>query len=90
MSHTLAAHFGARHFHAAFFADNSLVTDPLIFSAVAFPVFGRSENLFAEKSVPFGFLRAVIDRLGLGNFAVRPFPDFFGRCNADLNRVKIV
>ena len=88
--HALAAHFCARDFDAALFAHDALVTDALIFPAVALPVLGGTKDLFAEKSVPLGFLRAVVDGLGLGDLAVRPFPDLFGRCDADLNGVKIV
>ena len=90
MPHALAAHFCARDFHAALFADNTLVTDTLIFAAMTFPVLRGSENLFAEQAVAFGLLRAVVDRFGLRHLAVRPFSDFFGRCDADLYTVKIV
>lgn len=90
VSHSLAAHLGAGDFHAALFADDAFIADPFIFAAMAFPVLGRSEDLFAEKSVFFGFLRAVVDRFGFGDFAVGPFSYLFGRRNSDLYRVKIV
>ena len=88
--HALAAHFGTRDFHAALFADDPLIADPLVFAAMAFPVLGGAEDLFAEQAVAFGFLGAVVDGLGLGDLAVRPFPDLFGRSNADLNGIEIV
>ena len=90
VAHALAAHLGARHFDAALFADDALVADALVFAAVAFPVLGRPEDLFAEQAVLFGFLGAVVDGLRLGDLAVRPFPDLFGRSNTDLDGVKIV
>ena len=90
MPHALAAHLGARDFHAALFADDPLIADTLVFSAVALPILRGTKDLFAEKTVPLGFLRAVVDGLGLGDLAVRPFPDFFGRCDADLNGIEIV
>ena len=90
MPHAGTPHLRARNLHAALFADDALVTDTLILSAVAFPVLGGAEDLFAEQAVPFGLLRAVVDGLGLGDLAVRPFPDFFGRSNADLNGIEIV
>ncbi len=90
MSHPFAADFGAGDFHAALFADVSLVFYSFIFSAVAFPVLHRPEDLFAKKAVPLGLLSAVVYRFGFGNFAVRPFSDFFGRCYADLNGIEIV
>ena len=88
--HALAAHFGAGNFYAALLADDTLITDAFIFTAMAFPVLGRPEDLFAEQTVFFRFLRAVIDGFRLRYFTVRPFPDFLGRCHSDLNGVKIV
>ena len=90
VTHALAAHLGARHFDAALLADDALVADALIFAAVAFPVLGGAEDLLAEEAVALGLLGAVVDGLGFGHFAVRPFPDLFGRCHADLDGVKIV
>ncbi len=88
--HALTAHFGARHFDAALFADNTLITYSFILTAMAFPVLRRSENFLAEKTVAFGFLGAVVDGFGFCDFPVRPFPDFFGRRYADLNGIEIV
>ena len=90
MTHSLASDLSAGNFNAALVADNAFISDSLIFTAMAFPVLGRSENPLAEQTVFFGFLSSVIDGFGLGDFAVRPGPDFFGRCNAYLYRVKIV
>ena len=90
VAHSLSADFGTGDFHAAFLADVALVFDSFIFSAMAFPVLHRPEDLFAEQTVAFGLLGAVVDRLRLGDLAVRPFSDFFGRSNADLNGIEIV
>ena len=90
VAHALAAHLGARDFDAALLADDALIADALIFAAVAFPVLGGAEDLLAEEAVALGLLGAVVDGLGFGHFAVRPFPDLFGRCHADLDGVKIV
>ena len=90
VSHTVAADLALGHFHAALVADDALVSDALIFSAMAFPVLGRSENPFAEQTADFRLLGAVVDGFGLGYFAVRPFPYFFGRSHSYLNRIEIV
>src|SRR5437868_1490700 len=68
----LAAHFGLSDLDAALIADDAAVLHSLIFSAEAFPISNRSENLRAEQPVSLGFERAIVDRLGLGDLAVRP------------------
>ena len=69
MAHPLAANFCARYFNAALIADDSLMLNSLISSAVAFPVLCRSKNPLAEKSILFRLERAVIDSLGLCDLA---------------------
>ena len=56
---------------------------------MAFPIAGGPEDLFAEKTVALGFLSAVVYGLGLGDLAVRPLSDLFGRGDADLYCVEI-
>ena len=54
MSHTLTADLAAGDFDSASVAYLAFVADLLILAAVALPVLGRSENLFAEKTAYFG------------------------------------
>ena len=53
MAHTFTADLGTGDLHAALVTDLVLVLelDPLIFSAVTFPVLGRSEDAFAVQTV---------------------------------------
>src|SRR5206468_8465365 len=74
---------GLSDLHPAAVADHPAVADPLIFAAIALPVLDRSENLLAEKSIPLGLERPVVDRLGLGDFPVRPPPDRLRRSEHD-------
>ena len=90
VAHALAAHFGARDLDAAAVADHAFEADALVLAAVAFPVFGRSEDLLAEQPVALGFERAVVDRFGLLDFAERPSANLFGAGEADAHRVEIV
>ena len=83
MSHALTADFGFCDLNSAAFANLALISDSLIFSAVALPVLRWSENLFTEKTVLFGFECAVVYSFGLFNFAVRPFSDLIGRRKTD-------
>src|SRR6266849_1222234 len=73
--HALAAHLGARHLAAALVADDALVAIPLVLSAMALPVPGRTEDALAEKTVALRAERAVVDGLRLGDLAVRPRHD---------------
>ena len=70
MSHPLPTDFTAGHFNAAAVADLPLIPNPLIFSAMAFPVLCRPKNAFAEQAVAFRLQRAVIDGFRLFHFAV--------------------
>src|ERR1019366_7216418 len=70
--HALAADARQRHFHAATVADHALVLDPFVLPARAFPILGRTENAFAEESALLGFEGAIVDRLGILDFALAP------------------
>src|SRR6185369_4768068 len=83
MSHAFTANRLLRHFDAAAVADNSLVPDPLVFAAMAFPVANRTEDLFAEQTVFFRTERSVVDRFRLGDFTMRPGKNQVGRSQRD-------
>ena len=90
MSHSFTTHFSLGNFNAAAVADNALITDFFILSAMALPVLGRSENTLAEKTVPFRLEGSVIYCFGLLDLTVRPFTDFFGRCKSDLYCFEVI
>ena len=89
VAQALAADFAERDFDAALIADHSAMLHPLVFSAQAFPVRDGAENLGAEKAVALRLEGAVVDGFRLGDFAVRPGPDFFWTRQADANRIEI-
>ena len=53
MAHALPAYACLRHFNAAAVADNALISDFLIFTAMTLPVFAGSENFLTEQAVLF-------------------------------------
>jgi hypothetical protein len=63
VAHPFPSDFGFGNFYAALVADDSLVANLFVFSAVAFPVLLGSENLFAEKAVGFWFEGSVVNGL---------------------------
>ena len=75
VAHALAANLRPRDLDAALVADDALVADALVLAAVALEVLLRPEDLLAEQPVFLGLERAVVDRLGLRDLAVRPRPD---------------
>ena len=85
----LAADLRLRHLDAALVADHAAVLHALVLAAQALPVGDRPEDLRAEQAVAFRLERAVVDRLRLGDLAVRPRQDLLGRGEADPNRVEI-
>ena len=90
VAHPLAPHLGARHLDAALVADDALVTGALVLTAVALEVLGRAEDLLAEEPVLLRLQRAVVDRLGLRDLAVRPGLDLGGRGEREPDRVEVI
>src|SRR5205814_4878668 len=66
-----------------------LVFDPLVFSAGALVIAHRAENLLAEKAARLGLERAVIDRLGILDLALRPFANGFRRSDRDRKSTRL-
>ena len=56
VSHTFAAYFFLRYLYTAAVADDAFVTNTFVLAAVAFIVFYRTKNTFAEQTVAFGFV----------------------------------
>ena len=72
VAHALAAHARERHLDAALLADDALVLHALVLAAQALVVLDRPEDARAEQAVTLRLERAVVDRLGLLDLAVRP------------------
>src|SRR4029453_9216953 len=88
VAHALAAPLGECHFDAALLADHAAVLQALVLAAQALIVLDRPEDLRAEETVALGLERAVVDRLRLFHFAVRPRADLLGRGEPDADRVE--
>src|SRR5579862_9056596 len=89
VAQALAPHLTECDFDAALVADHAAVLHALIFAAQAFPVGNRTENLRAEQTVALRLKGPVINRFGLGDFAMRPGPDLFRAGQTDANGIKI-
>ncbi|MDT4856082.1 hypothetical protein FQZ97_904580 [compost metagenome] len=89
VTHALAAHLGLRDFNAALLADHAAVLQALVLAAQALVVLDGAEDLGAEQAVAFGLERAVVDGLGLLDFAERPRADFFRRSQADADGIEV-
>ena len=89
MAQALTPDLAERDFHTALIANYAAVLHPLVFSAQALPVGYRAENLGAEKAVALRLEGAVVDGFRLGDFSMRPRPDFFWTSQADANGIKI-
>jgi len=90
MAHALATDLRLRDFDTAFVADDAAVLHSFVFTAQAFPIGDRAEDLRAEQTIALRLEGAVVDRFRLGDFAVRPRPDLLRRSEADLDGVEIV
>src|SRR5690606_37138229 len=90
VAHALTADARVRHFHAAAVADHALVLHAAVLAASALPVLFRAKDAFAEQTVFFRPVRAVVDRLGLLHFAERPTADVVRTGEADFDRGVVV
>ncbi len=90
VAHALATDLGARDLYAAAFADDALVPHALVLAAVAFPVLRGAEDALAEQAVALRLECAVVDRLGLGDLALRPRLDLLRRRKPDADGVEVV
>src|ERR1051325_4070701 len=89
MAQALAAHLGLRDFDSALVADHPAMLHALVLSAEALPIGDGAEDTRAEEAVALRLESSIVDRLGLGNFAVRPLPDLLRRRQRDANRLKV-
>ena len=65
MPESLAPDDRAGHFDSALVADDPLIADAAIFSAVALPILDRPEDTLVKQSVALGTRGAVVDGLRL-------------------------
>ena len=77
VAQTLASHFGLSHFDAALVADHAAVLHAFVLTAKTFPIRDRTKDARAEQSIALRFEGAIVNRLGLGYFTVRPLTDLF-------------
>ena len=70
MAHALTANLAARDFNAALVADDALIANALVLTAVALPVARWPEDALVEEAVLLWLQRAVVDRLGLRDLAL--------------------
>ena len=89
VAQAFAANFRQRDFHAALVADHSAVLHPLVLAAETLPIGYRTKDARAEQAVALRLERAVVDGFRLGDFTMRPAPDFFRRCQADADSIEI-
>src|SRR3546814_16472693 len=89
VAHALAAHLGQGDLGAALFAHHAAVLHALVLAAQALVVLDRPEDGGAEQAVALGLEGAVVDGLGLLDFAERPRADQVRRGQRDLYRVEV-
>ena len=83
MSHTFSSYFFFCYLDSTSFAYDTFVSYSFVFATVAFIIFDRSEDTFAEESVFFGFISSVVDSFGFENFSAGEVHYFVGRGEFD-------
>jgi hypothetical protein len=86
MTHPVTADLGPGHLNAAFVADDPLITDALIFSAMTLPILNGAKDSFTEQTVCLGLQCSVVNGFRLFYFPIRPRTNQFrgGKANAQL------
>ena len=73
------SYFFLGNFNAATVADDTLITDTFVLTAMAFIVLNRAENTFAEQSIAFRFVSTIVYCFRFKNFSIGSLEDFLGR-----------
>ena len=73
MPHSLATDFLFSYFYAAEVSYDYFVAITFVFTAMAFPVAGRSEDFFAEETISLWLVCTIVDSLRFGNFTIGAF-----------------
>jgi len=90
VAHTFTTYLGPGDFNAAPVANYALISNLLVFAAVALPILGRTEYSLAEQTVLLWSIRPVVDRFGFFDLAERPTTNVVGRCQRNMNPCIIV
>ena len=83
VSHTLATYLLFRNFNATTVADNALVTNTLVFTAMALVILNRTEDALAEQTIALRLVRTIVNRFRLQNLATGILQDLLRRSQAD-------
>ncbi len=87
VTHALSAHDRARDFYTTLVADDALITNAFVFTAVALVILFRTEDFLVKEAVLLGALGSIVDCLRLRYFAMAPRKDAFGRRDAEAKTV---
>src|SRR5260370_27409454 len=90
VAHALAADAAVRHLDAAAVANHAFILHAAVLAAGALPVFLGAKNTFAEQTVFFGTICAIVDRLRFLDFAKGPAANIVGAGQANANRPIII
>jgi len=61
MSHTLTSYFFLGYFYTTTVTNNTLITDTLILTAIAFVVFYWTEYFFAKQTITFWLISTIVN-----------------------------
>jgi hypothetical protein len=88
VAHSLTSDFTSSNFDTTSFANDAFILNLFIATARTLPILDRTEDALAKKTVTLRLERAVVDGLGLFNFAVRPAHDVVAGRDPDSDLVE--
>ena len=90
MSGTLTANLLLRHLYTTTVADDTLVADALVLTAMALVVLRRTKDALAEKTIALGLVGTIVDGFGFQNFTIGIALDFLGRGQTNSNLGEVI
>ena len=80
VTHTLTTNLLLGDLYTATVADDTLIANTLVLTAVALVILNRTEDALAEQTITLGLVGTVVDGFGLENLATRLGTNLLGRC----------
>ena len=85
MTHTLTAYLLLGNLYTASVADDTLIANSLILTAVALVILYRTKDTLTEQTITLGLLGTVVNGFWFENLTARLGADLLWRCQTNRN-----
>src|SRR5699024_12490115 len=88
LHHMVTENFGASNFFTETITYDALVTDSFVFTAVAVPVAGWTEDAFTKQPVFFWFQGAIVNSFRFFDLTIGPLANLVGGGQSDAHEAE--